>query len=222
MEVVMRHIISSGMMYVIITLSVASCVSTDIIAPDISEKSVKHSIPLMIEYKNLPGEESIAMLTPNGKKSGVTNDPGRLDKVMIPAIEKIVKNKGYSIADDSGKARAVLTIDFNQFGIYWTAGPSSGSGSLKADVNHYIQSKGSGAKAWNWNYKNEKKYGKLPGNCISGIAGCTIIGIIPLMIYINSQGGSEGSQMTKEGNALLADYFTKLDAALPNAGNVVK
>ena len=222
MEVVMRHIISSGMMYLIITLSVTGCVSTDIIAPAISERAVTQRVPLRIDYKNLPGEDAIAMLAPNGRKSGVTNDPGRLDKVMIPAIEKIVKNKGYSIADDPGKARAVLTIDFNQFGIYWSSRPSSSSGSLKADVDHYIQSKGSGAKAWKWNYKNEKKYGKLPGNCIAGIAGCTIIGIIPLMIYINSQGGSEGTQMTKEGNALLTDYFTKLDAALPNAGSVVK
>ena len=76
--------------------------------------------------------------------------------------------------------------------------------------------------SWKWNYKNEKEYGELPGNCIAGIAGCTIIGIIPFMIYVNSKGGTEGTQMTKEGNALLADYFAKFEAALPAAGTVVK
>lgn len=218
----MRSYISSGILCMIIIISAVGCISTNIKAPDIKGKEVRQGIPLKIDYKNLPGKESIALLNANGNKSGVTNDPGQLDKVMIPAIETIVKNKGYSITEDAGKARAVLTVDFNEFGIYWTAGPSSGSGSLRVDVNHYIQQKGTGAKAWKWNYKNEKNYGKLPGNCISGIAGCTIIGIIPLMIYVNSQGGTEGTQMTKEGNALLADYFTKFEAALPAAGVVVK
>lgn len=141
---------------------------------------------------------------------------------MIPAIEKIVKNKGYAITEDTNKARGVLTVDFSEFGIYWTAGPSKGSGHLKTNVDHYITPKNSQNKLWKWNYKNEKEYGKLPGNCISGIAGIKIIGIIPLMIYVNSQGGSEGTQMTKEGNALLADYFTKFETALPAAGAVVK
>jgi hypothetical protein len=28
--------------------------------------------------------------------------------------------------------------------------------------------------------QNEKEYGELPGNCIAGIAGCTIIGLYHL------------------------------------------
>ncbi len=218
----MRSYILSGFLCMIIVISAVGCISTDIKAPDIKSKEVRQGTPLKINYKNLPGKESIALLSPGGDKSGVTNEPGQLDKVMVPAIEAIVKNKGYLITEDADKARAVLTIDFTEFGIYWTAGPSSGSGSLKVDVNHYIQPKGSGAKAWKWDYKNEKNYGKLPGNCISGIAGCTIIGVIPWMIYVNSQGGTEGTQMTREGNALLADYFTKFEAALPAAGTVIK
>lgn len=218
----MRYHIVSLFLSLIVIVSVTGCISTDIKAPDIKEKGIQQRTALKIEYKNLPGEDSIAMLNPNGSKSGVTNDPGRLDRVMIPAIETIVKNKGYAITEDPDKAKAVLTIDFAEFGIYWTSGPSRGSGSLKVDVDHYIRSKGSDAKVWKWEYKNEKNYGKLPGNCISGIAGCTIIGIIPLMIYVNSQGGTEGTQMTKEGNALLADYFQKFEAALPAAGGIIK
>jgi len=203
-------------------ISLSGCVSTEINAPEISDKAVKGRVPLKINYKNVPGEKSIAMVNPNGEKSGVTNEPGRLDKVIIPAIEKIIKNKGYSITDKQENASGILTIDFSEFGIYWTAGPSKGSGRIKTDVNHYITPKNSENKLWKWNYKNEKEYGELPGNCIAGIAGCTIIGIIPFMIYVNSKGGTEGTQMTREGNALLADYFAKFEAALPAAGAVVK
>jgi len=218
----MRLSIISCLTSLFLIISITGCVSTKITAPAIHDKAAKEIVPLKIDYKNLPGEDSIALVNPNGKKSGVTNDPGRLDKVMIPAIQKIVRNKGYAITDDVNKARGVLTVDFSEFGIYWSAGPSKGSGRIKTDVNHYITPKNSENKLWKWNYKNEKEYGELPGNCIAGIAGCTIIGIIPFMIYVNSKGGTEGTQMTKEGNALLADYFAKFEAALPAAGTVVK
>ena len=218
----MRLSILCGLGPLFFAFSLTGCVSTKINAPAITDKAVKETVSLKIEYKNLPGEESIALVNPAGRKSGVTNEPGRLDKVMVPAIEKIVKNKGYAITDDEKKARGVLTIHFAEFGIYWTAGMSKGSGRIATDVDHFITPKNSGNKLWKWNYKIDKEYGQLPGNCISGIAGCTIIGIIPFMIYVNSKGGTEGTQMTKEGNALLADYFAKFEAALPAAGTVVK
>jgi len=222
MEDIMRLSILCGLGSLFFVFSLTGCVSTKISAPAITERAVKEIVPLKIDYQNLPGEESIALVNPAGRKSGVTNEPGRLDKVMVPAIEKIVKNKGYAITDDVNKARGVLTINFAEFGIYWTAGMSKGSGRIATDVDHYITPKNSGNKLWKWNYKNDKEYGHLPGNCISGIAGCTIIGIIPWMIYVNNKGGLEGTQMTREGNALLNDYFTKLERALPAAGGVIR
>jgi hypothetical protein len=222
MEDGMNYSVRSAALFLFVILFVAGCVSTSITAPDIRDKAAGQKVLLKIEYKNLPGEESIAMLSPNGKKSGVTNNPGRLDKIMVPAIEKVVKNKGYSVTDNAGTAKAVLTIDYNEFGIYWASRPSSSYGEYRADARHYLTLRNSGNRLWKWDYKNEKKYGTLPGNCIAGIAGCTIIGIIPLMIYISSQGGSEGTQMTNAGKELLADYFSKFEAALPQAGTVVK
>ncbi len=214
----MKNSISAALSGFLIIFFLIGCASTQINVPEIKEKPSRQGIALQIVYKNIPGENSIAMVTPAGGKSGVENKPGRIDTLMIPAIEKIVKNKGYAVVVSADKANSVLTIDFNDFGIFWMSGPLSSSGEIKADISHYIGPKNSGNKVWKWNYNGSKKYGKLPGNCIVGACSFTIIGAIPILIYIKTQGGTEDTQMTKAGNELLEDYFANFDKALPDAG----
>lgn len=72
----MRLSIINGLASLVFIISITGCVSTKITAPAINDKAVKEIVPLKINYKNLPGEDSIALVNPNGKKSGVTNDPG--------------------------------------------------------------------------------------------------------------------------------------------------
>ncbi len=215
----MKYLNTTMLIGFVFILSLSTCMSTRITVPEIQEKTPRQGITLKIEYKNIPGETSIATYTPQGKKSGVKNEPGKLDTLMIPAIEKIVKNKGYTIVNSADTAIAVLTIDFADFGIYWmTSVFSSASGEIKANITHSISRKNSPNIAWKWDYAGSKKYGKLPGNCLVSCLSFTIIGAIPVLIYINSQGGFEDTQMTKAGNEMLKEYFKKLDESLPDSG----
>ncbi len=213
----MKNLISTYLLGFVTLLFLTGCASTQINVPEIKEKSSRQGTALKIVYKNIPSENSIAMVTPAGGKNSVTNKPGRIDTLMIPAIEKIVKNKGYVIVDSADKANAVLTIDFDDFGVFWMSGPLSSSGEIKADISHSIGQKNSGNKVWKWDYNGSKKYGKLPGNCLVGVCSFTIIGVIPVLIYVKSQGGFEDTQMTTAGNELLKDYFVNFEKTIPEA-----
>lgn len=213
----MQRFIMAFLFVLVSAFSFVGCISTQINIPVIQERNTSKLVPLKIEFLNLPNDSSIAIQAPAGNRAFVHNNPGRLDTLMIPAIEKIVRNKGYSVVSPGEEAKAVLTVDFADFSILWMSGMISSNGAIKANISHAVGNRKNNNKIWSWKYDGSKEYGKLPGNLVAFAAGFTIIGIIPFIIYVNAQGGDEGSQMTKAGNELLLDYFIKLDESLPEA-----
>jgi hypothetical protein len=217
----MKKLMRIILIMLLLTVAGTGCITTKLRPSEVPTKSVKPVFPILVDYNNTPGSDIVVGVAPAGNKGAITNETGQIDDMLIPEIERALANKGYKVVRRHSEAMGLLKIDFRQFEFQWNAGLLSSHGTALLDIRHELISIKNNKILWNWQFEREEEFGNLPGNCISTAAGCTIIGVIPFLIYVNSV-GDESTQLTENGNRTMDDYLAELESRIPPANRILR
>jgi len=222
-------------------LFLTGCGSMNIKGPDIEIRESKPKFKIAVNYNNLPGNNAITFTDIFIKRT--LKNPVELGKIFTLNIEKILNNKGYQICHlyrenhviimpgavmekvaDFKKTKEevdlILNVDFKDLEINWYSGAETQGGKINAQILHSIKDAKYEKEIWRWEYINKNSFGYLPGGCCLLCIGSTVIGLIPMIAYLESA-GNEITQLTKGGDEMLKDYFSKLEENLPDAAAMV-